>query len=187
MCCKQFLTSFKMLDRIKWYFNQLNKSIYRKRCQIKVNYIIGEWYHNSNIIALQYSMLLKYFCSKSCYSILSDVSLFCPYVPACGCLCHSHTPGCTGWVWLPLCTYPALSAGHWYVSILMCLLLASVSMFLLVTVNESTSGPFNDAGCYGNSLLLYSDGRGKEGSGWRAQRGGIGLLSVWVRYSVKCT
>lgn len=54
---------------------------------------------------------------------------------------------------------------HWYVSILMCLLLASVSMFLLVTVNESTSGPFNDAGCHGNSLLLYSDGRGKEGSG----------------------
>lgn len=47
----------------------------------------------------------------------------------------------------------------------MCLLLASVSMFLLVTVNESTSGPFNDVGCHGNSLLLYSDGRGKEGSG----------------------
>lgn len=79
-----------------------------------------------------------------------------------------------------------MSAGHWYVLILICLPLVTVSTFLCVIVNKSTLHLFNDTSCHGNRLLLYSDeGEKKKGVAERLRGPEVYCICmcVWVRYN----
>lgn len=54
-------------------------------------------------------------------------------------------------------------------------------------MNKSTLRLFNDAGCHGNRLLLYSDEGEKKKGAAEELRGGRGLLCVYASGSgAKC-
>lgn len=79
---------------------------------------------------------------------------------------------------MSLCTHPAKVS--WSLVCIDSQPLVAVSAFLRVIVNKSTLGLFNDAGCHGNSLPLYSDGEKKKGAAGGLRGAEVYYVSVCV-------